>query len=857
VSARARAAAWLLGPLLALLAACDDGLAPGGDPTASVAPGPAPDRGARPSPGATIRLWRDLVPIEEHHPAPADDPGEVWASRRFDGSPSSIPLWRVVDTGTHVVHEAYEPAGDGWVLLNADFGFGVLAVVDVRPGEAIDLQVRARVVGEPLAEPVPVAVAIERREPFDPDVPLDAEDVARLFDARGTRHHELVAPLTGETRTLHETFVLEPRTRQLAIYALAPLHAPRSAVALREITLRRRGLSDHVALGGRVPGLEPLPVVPPDGPAPATRSLPARSPSAVRVTLDGDVREALLALAPSRFVYELPPCRDERRLQLSLGVRPRDGRIEGAVRFTVALGDRVLLDETLTAPSSGAEPAWHDRDLALAPGPAPARLLLATAPAGGEPPLAVLGHPTVRTPGADPRPNLVLISLDTLRPDRLGCYGGDPRISRHIDALAADGLRYDSAFSTSSYTLPSHASLMTGQFPAIHGAVDIADPIDTEHSPLLARALADAGYVTAAFTAGGYVDADFGFAEGFDRYSENDPVWAYDTVRGRLLVESASRRGAFIDMDRLRRYGTPMITGWIARQPPGSPFLLFVHTYIAHNYAPDERWLEAFGLLGEDGRGEPFDHKPRTRFNEGELSLREEVYEAYMPYYDATIGMADEFVGAVAAALEEAGLYEDTMIVVTSDHGEEFGEHDFFGHGETVFASNTRVPLIVKPAGTGGPRGVVSEPVSLVDVAPWMLRAAGLEPDPRMTTSPALAPDRVDPPARERLFVELDTRRNRVSAVREGDHELHVAFEQDGEALSEPEVSLYDVARDPGQTRDLAPEAPARVRALRALLHDYHSLAEAARPPRTARDPDALDPETRARLQALGYAVGQ
>ena len=413
-------------------------------------------------------------------------------------------------------------------------------------------------------------------------------------------------------------------------------------------------------------------------------------------------------------------------------------------------------------------------------------LTLSASANGDHPPLVVFGHPTVRAPRSDgprqptgptpqavppqaPRPNIVLISLDTLRPDRLGCYGGEAGLTPHLDALASSGMRFTQAESTSSYTLPSHGSMLTGQYPAFHGAVDIDDKLKPERSPFVAQLLADAGWVTAAFTGGGYVSPEYGFATGFDRYSSNDPVWALETLRGRQLMETRSWERAPIQLPLLRRYAAPMIADWIEEQQDGVPFFLFLHTYIVHNYAPDLAWLEKRGLLLSDGSEAPFNHQDRVNFNaSGGLAagaagvagvrneaLREKVIDDYLPYYDATVGMADEFVGGVLAALDRAGLAGNTLVLVTSDHGEEFGEHGFFGHGETLFEANTRVPLLVRlPAGTpeavgGTSPAVVDTPISLVDLAPWILRIAGVTPDPRMAVRAPLAPDTLAPPARK------------------------------------------------------------------------------------------------------------
>ena len=494
----------------------------------------------------------------------------------------------------------------------------------------------------------------------------------------------------------------------------------------------------------------------------------------------------------------------------------------------------------------------------------------------------------------------MLISLDTVRPDRLGCYGGDKTLTPHLDALAASSVRFTQACSTSSYTLPSHASMFTGQYPALHGAVDIDDRLDPARSPLLAQTLAEAGYVTAAFTGGGYVAPDFGFSIGFDRYSSNDPVWALDSVRGQQLLQTVSSERLPAQLPLLRRYAAPTINQWLAHQTDGVPFFAFLHTYIAHNYAPSHDWIVRRGLLDELQREVPFNHQHREAFNHpdqhpGVEVSREQVVQEYMPYYEATLGMADEFVGGVIEALRGAGLLDDTLVIVTSDHGEEFGEHGFFGHGETLYEPAVRVPLIVhlprsvlavpgsdaqqapgaeRPDGGSGSGlpplnqpAVISGPVSLADLAPWILRLVGLPPDARMAQC-GTAPDDVSPPRRGVLFMELDTRHSRLSAVREGKLKRITLIEGETYGLAVGQSRLFDLAADRGETKDLlgaagaaargatdvAPETAASADRLGKRLQLFHECVESLWPRQAAGEFDQLllPPDLREQLQQGG-----
>ena len=402
----------------------------------------------------------------------------------------------------------------------------------------------------------------------------------------------------------------------------------------------------------------------------------------------------------------------------------------------------------------------------------------------------------------------------------------------------------------------------------MHGAVDPKSRLDPACSPFLARILAQAGYLTAAFTGGGYVSPTYGFSEGFDRYSENDPVWALDTLRGRMLLESGERRtadSATLQLALLRRYAAPMVDSWIERQQEGVPYFLFLHTYIAHNYAPDRQRLEQFGLLDEQGREQPFNHRDRERFNqggpfpEGEEPLCAAVYDEYMPYYDATIAMADEFVGGVLDALERSGQARNTLVIVTSDHGEEFGEHAFFGHGESLYEPAVHVPLLVRlperlVASPGGARrqpAVLDEPVSQVDYAPWILRLLGLEPDARMSAPAPFDATSIDPPSRRALVMELDTGTNQLSALRDGTLELIHLARGTARGLALGESVLFDVIRDPEQRQDLGGDSAPALQRL-TLLQAFHEDAVQARAGCEGAD-RLMDPETEDTLRRLGY----
>jgi arylsulfatase A-like enzyme len=796
-----------------------------------------------------LRLWRDRVPVDHVPPDNVPGHGARRLASTFDGA-DDVAWHRVVpapvaDDG--YVMLAHQPVGSV-LKLGADEARAELTRMVVRAGEALSLRVSVRGRGTGGGRQVPVAALVELPRELDTSRLLRAEDIANLFDPDRHATHTLFAQLGSEFVEARLDFVVERNTTELVLYLLAPIAMPAEVAIIEHVEVVELPLGAHVANGGDFPRLTHL-----------DSERDSSVPGAIRIALDRDMREGLLALPGSRTTWQLAPSDEPRRLEVSLGVSPRAPGPEGGVTLRIEAGGRTLLAERLTAPTDASRPAWNDRVLELPPSPdAPLELVFSAEGDGPDPPLAVFGHPTVMRARTERPPNVVLISLDTLRPDRLGCYGGTEALSPRLDALAAEGLRFDQAYSTSSYTLPSHASMLTGTYPAFHGAVDIDDTLDAKRSPFLARILRDAGYQTAAFTGGGYVSVTYGFGEGFDRYSHNDPIWALDGLRGKQLLQTMSWERVPAQVAFLTRYGTPSVVKWIEERDAGTPFFTFLHTYIVHNYAPDQESLARAGLLGEDGSEQPFNHQDRSRYNEGESGLRDTVYEQYMPYYDATIGMADDFVGQVLDALERAGLAENTIVIVTSDHGEEFGEHGFFGHGETLYSSNTLIPLIARlPDGVGAVTqpAVLDEPVSLVDLAPWILKLVGLAPDQRMAVVAPLGPTRLDPPGRDSLFVELDTRVNRLTVLRDGSRVLHRLLDGEARGFDEGDQLLFEVSTDPGETRDQSGSERDLAASMADIIDRFHALAEAVHPRGASEELDLLgmDPEILDMLIQLGY----
>jgi arylsulfatase A-like enzyme len=284
-----------------------------------------------------------------------------------------------------------------------------------------------------------------------------------------------------------------------------------------------------------------------------------------------------------------------------------------------------------------------------------------------------------RSLAVSPRPNVLLITLDTTRADRLGCYGYTPALTPAIDGLAARGVLFERAYTPAPLTLPSHASMMTGLFPPEHGLLVNGRGRLGENVSTLAEVFRDAGYDTAAFLGSFVLHSKFGLDRGFKEY--DDDMTNTDPTEDGLHRQ---RDGIWVVDSAL---------AWLQKRRT-KPFFCWVHLYDAH--APYLAHTEDFG----------------DRFADSP--------------YDGGIAYVDLQVQRLVNHLEGNGLTEQTLIVVVGDHGESLGEHDEKEHGLTLYGSVLRVPWIwAGPGATSAGRRVL-QPVSLIDLRPTLLETVGL-----------------------------------------------------------------------------------------------------------------------------------
>ncbi len=383
------------------------------------------------------------------------------------------------------------------------------------------------------------------------------------------------------------------------------------------------------------------------------------------------------------------------------------------------------------------------------------------------------------------KPNALLITIDTLRADRVG-RGLTPA----IDGLAARGVRFTAARSTAPLTLPSHTSMMTGTLPSENGVR--VNGVALAARPTLAEAFHNAGYRTGAFVGAYVLDRRFGLSAGFDTY--DDRVQRDPSGTARL---DAERRGDIVADAALR---------WL-EGAGGTPFFAWVHLYDPHApYDPPQAFLAKAG-----GNA-----------------------------YDGEVAFADAQVARLLDWLRTSGQADRTIVAITGDHGEGLGDHGELTHGMLAYDSTLRVPLVIALPPQGGSHGIpergsVDGPASLADLAGTLLHAAGVPVPAGMREGPLAG-------SREAY---AETAYPRTA----GWHDLAaLAFDRWKLVLSS-EVELYDVAADPGETRNLASQKSALVDGARKRLMDLHS-------PKAQPAASALSSEAAERLRALGYVSG-
>lgn len=406
------------------------------------------------------------------------------------------------------------------------------------------------------------------------------------------------------------------------------------------------------------------------------------------------------------------------------------------------------------------------------------------------------------------RTPVLLIIVDTLRADHLSCYGARRVRTPAMDEVAAQGVRFDRALAQVPTTPPSHAVILTGTYPMYNGVRDFISGPLPKNVGVLAEAFRRHGYDTAAFVSSATLESSWGFNRGFQTYDDHFALRQVETRNS-----GAIERRAEETVGRL-------LAWFQARQRSGStasPFLIWLHLYDPHvPYDPPEPF-----------RGQYAGH-----------------------LYDGEVAYADSQLARLFEYLRENGLYDRTLIVLMSDHGESLGEHGEDEHGFFIYDSTLRVPLIFKlPRGMGAPR-VVHRLVGIIDVAPTLFELLHLQdPLSRQFQGASLASDILGKGAgRERpVYAETYYPRNSF-----GWSELHGISTGQFKYIEAPRPELYDLLKDPQELHNVYAEQRSLAAALREQLNGIERRYTSTQPAPTA---PPLPPETVEKLKSLGYVA--
>lgn len=415
-------------------------------------------------------------------------------------------------------------------------------------------------------------------------------------------------------------------------------------------------------------------------------------------------------------------------------------------------------------------------------------------------------RPELTTDDGAPR-NVIFVLIDTLRADALGCYGYERPTSPRIDALAAQGTVFEDVSSPAPWTKPSTASVLTGLWPSRHGALKHGSRLRTpEGESTLAEAFSAAGFATAGFVSNPNVKADFDFDRGFDEFFDKpvDDTVAQaalrDSVFGRLLI--AVTRHEFNwkyanDIFAMNRH----VESWL-RTNAEEDFFLYVHYIDPHKpYAPPARWRREFAQSHD---GFPV-HNRRRQLVGRDL-------------YDAEVRTSDEGLAQILDLLEELDIADETLIAITSDHGEEFNEKGMFEHGYSIYQAEVFVPLIlngpqVAAQRVGVPVNTVQIPATLLDLAGVRAADEPLDEPLVFGDAPSLGPWARGVAAGEgaKNFVENEFNMGQApipdfihQGIREGPWKLILTEKSRFRPIDKyPFEELYDLSADPGETRNL------------------------------------------------------
>ncbi|MEW5802527.1 MAG: tetratricopeptide repeat protein [bacterium] len=403
--------------------------------------------------------------------------------------------------------------------------------------------------------------------------------------------------------------------------------------------------------------------------------------------------------------------------------------------------------------------------------------------------------------GRGPKANVLLITIDTLRADHLGCYGYGGVQTPSIDGMARSGVQFTHAYTPVPITLPSHTTIMTGQYPIQTGVRDNGTFRVSEHSTTLARALHQHGYRTAAFVSAYVLDSRYGLDQGFDSYDDAlDP----------------KEKVAFLDSERSAEQVTQSAMSWISRNAD-STFFTWVHYFDPHaNYHPPSPFAEQY-------KGHP---------------------------YDGEIAYTDHWIGVLLDHLQALGILDDTLVVLTSDHGEGLGEHSEKTHAIFIYDTTLHVPLIMRYPKKLPEGKTIAEFVRTLDIMPTILPLAGL---PTPDSCEGIDLTEVIQGKKDSLGLSLYLE-TLYPQINHGWSPLEGIRTRDWKYILAPRPELYHLARDPSEMNNLAGQQADNASWQQQWAMQLEQLKKRITSKKSPEGTHvALDPEAKERLRSLGY----
>ncbi len=398
------------------------------------------------------------------------------------------------------------------------------------------------------------------------------------------------------------------------------------------------------------------------------------------------------------------------------------------------------------------------------------------------------------------RPNVLLISVDSLRADHLGCYGYHRNTSPNIDKFASESIIFKNTICQAPWTKPSVGSMLTSLYPGVHGADSVGEYGDNfsvakipqkvsvlnQAVTTLAETLKDNGYVTAGFTGGGYTHSFFGFSKGFDTYKDN--AGGIKTINYEIF-------------------------DWL-KKLQNKPFFIFTHFFDVHfPYKDFPPYNRMFGVYKSRVN---VDKQFEIDVNSGKRKLKEEDIKRLLSLYDGGIYYADVHIATLLNMLKKMGCYDNTIIILTSDHGEGFMEHKLIGHTDIMYNELLKIPLLIRWPELQ--RKTIESQVRSIDIMPTILDFLGIQP-PSLLQGVSLSP-KIKGKIRNDLIAFSETeRRGFQKVVMDGQYKLLYNCASGKE-------ELYDIKEDPGETANIADRKPEKLKEMRSLLEAWNKDLE-------------------------------